>query len=491
MAIFLGIDAGTTNIKIILSDERGNILSSVSSATTVLTPFSGANEMDMNNLWNLLCSLTQKLRDKSPDVFAKVEGVGISAQGDGMWPVGANGEPVGNAILWNDVRTRELQGIDEQELDKLLIQNSSTAFFSGASPLILKWISEKEPERFAKIHRAVRCKDWLNYKLTDRLVSDCTDYSTCGINIFTKKHVPEIYDFLQIPQAKKMLPELIAPTDIVGKITHNAAQQSGIPQGVPVIAGAIDVVATALGAGVTESGDGCVILGTTLCSDILIESDAVDVSQRDGSALCSILPNKFVRLMAALSGNSTIDWAKSVLAADLSFTDLEKQLETVPIGSRGILYHPYISGERAPFRNPFACGGFYGLNSQHTRFDMMRAAYEGMVLSLKDCHNALPKTSGKIYLAGGGAVSDFTCSLIAHALGKQVVRPNRKELAAHGIIEAIKIGLHVSDKSDAVSKVDIFEPDIMITQKYDEIYKTFTELRKQMESYWEKRETII
>lgn len=490
MATFLGIDAGTTNMKAALIDESGNILDIVCSPTAVLTPFEGANEMDMHALWSLLCKLTTRLREKNPAQFDGICGVGITAQGDGMWPLDKDGNPVGNAILWNDTRTRELTGIDNAALDKLLVERSSTALFAGASPLILTWISRNQPERFAKIHRAVRCKDWLNFRLTGRIASDYTDYSTCGINIFTKRHVPEIYDFLGIPQARDMLPELTAPTDIIGTVTPRASGQSGIPAGIPVIAGAIDVVATIFGAGVVQSGDGCAILGTTLCSEILIGAEQVDVTDRSGSALCSILPDKFVRVMAALSGNSTIDWAKSVLAPELSFLQLENELEHIPPGSRGILYHPYICGERAPFRNPFACGGFYGLNSLHTRFDMLRAVYEGMVLSLKDCMNALPRTQGqgKLFLSGGGAVSDFTCGLIANALGKQVVRSNRRELAAQGVVEAIKIGLDMGAKITCAGQTDCFEPNQALYQKYNEIYTQFVSLRQQMEPYWQNRE---
>lgn len=487
MAFLLGIDSGTTNVKIILAGTDGKIAASVSAPAEVLSPFQGAKEMDMSRLWETICTLTKRLKAENPKEFELIEGVGISAQGDGMWPIAGDGEPAGNAILWNDVRSREISGYDAEALDSLLVNNSSTALFAGASAMILKWMYEKRPEAYKKIDKVVRCKDWLNFKLTGNILSDYSDYSTCGINIITKKHVPEIYSFLGLPDMERRLPDLIAPTDIVGVISKNAEKESGIKQGTPVIAGMLDVIAMAVGTGIGKTGDGCVVLGTTLCCDMLIDEQSVNIRDRKGSTLCSIYSDKYIRLMAALSGNSTIDWAKSVLAPDIPFLELENSFKDVPPGSRGIIYHPYITGERAPFRDPFACAGFYGLGSLNTRTDMMRAVYEGMVFSLKDCYNALPALNGDIYVAGGGAVSDFTCQLIADMLNKRVVRKNQKELAAHGIIKAVKLGLKIKDTVENEAGADIFAPDKELWGRYNEIYDEYVKLRTNLEQFWQKR----
>ncbi|MBI9105270.1 MAG: hypothetical protein JEZ04_00910 [Spirochaetales bacterium] len=488
MAILLGMDVGTTNIKVVLADSDGTILDIVCGAAEVQMPFDGASEMDMEALWERLCSLTNQLKQRNLKVWNQIAGAGISAQGDGMWAIDRQGKPVGNAILWNDTRTKVLTDVDEDGLDKLLIQKSSTALFAGAFPLILKWIKIKQPERYALIDKVFRCKDWLNFNLTGNVASDFTDFSTCGINIFTHEYVHEIFDFLDISEAKTMMPPLIAPTDIVGKISASAEKFSGIPEGVPLIAGTIDVVATSIGAGMTEVGDSCCIIGTTLCNEVLIDADSVDTSDRKGSALCSVFPGKYVRVMAALSGASTIDWAKDILAPEMSFIELISVLKDIPTGSRGLIYHPYIRGERAPFRDSFACGGFYGLTARHTRFDMLKAAFEGMVLSIKDCYKALPKADGKIYLSGGGAASDLSCQLIAHALKKEVIRPNREELGARGIVEVIKIGLKIETSSKQCAEdVDLFSPDSVESEKFEAMYNEFLALKENMTDFWKWR----
>ncbi len=492
--VVLGIDAGTTNIKAVLADESGRQLDLVSAPTQVLMPFEGACEMDMQALWQQLCALTLQLQQRNPQLWQQLAGVGITAQGDGMWPLDKQGNPCGNAILWNDTRAGTIPGVDWAQIDNMLEKNASTALFSGAFPVILKWLQLHEPKRYGEIGTVLHCKDWLNYKLTGNIVSDYTDFSTAGTNIFTNTHLLQLYDMLEIPQVKKMLPTLLPSTGVAGIVTKQAGDQSGIPVGVPVITGCIDVAATALGSGVIHAGDGCTILGTTLCNEILITPDQVDTANRSGSALCSIFPGKYIRVMAALSGNSTIDWAKSILCSELSFAQLEQQLEQVPPGSRGIVYHPYIAGERAPFRQPFACAGFNGLNARHNRMDMMRAVYEGMVLSIKDCFAALPQTEGKLYLSGGGAVSNFTCQLIASALNKEVIRPNHKEIAARGIVKAICIGLDLTIDSSGQNPGDLedsFYPIPQQTQVFEQLYSQFTNLKDSLQPYWIERQAMV
>ncbi len=488
MVVLLGLDVGTTRIKAALTDSCGTVIDIESCPADVQIPFEGASEMNMRELWEKLCSLTLQLRERNPLIWKEIAGTGISAQGDGMWAIDRHGEPVGNAILWNDTRTRTLDNFDDQALDRFLIGNSSTALFSGAYPLILKWMKLNQPDRYKKISTVLRCKDWLNYRLTGNILSDFSDFSTCGINIFDHSFVDGLFDYLDIREAGEMMPELSAPVDVIGSVNTAAAAECGIPVGTPVVAGAIDVVATAVGTGLSAAGESCVILGTTLCSEALINSAEVDVSDRRGSSLCSIYPDKYLRVMASLSGCSAIDWARDLLAPDLSYQEIEKELEQIPAGSNGILYHPYISGERAPFRDPFACAGFYGLTRTHGRFDMLRAAFEGMVLSIMDCHRVLPEHDGSVFLSGGGASNNLSCQMIADALGKKVIRPRVKELGIAGITEIIRTGLNIeSSDTDGTEGTDVFMPDPDKYIKYQSLYKTFKDLQEGMTGFWKQR----
>jgi sugar (pentulose or hexulose) kinase len=180
MSIYLCIDAGTTRLKAALVDQTGDILALADRNAEVMLPFEGACEMDMEALWSLLCSVTQELKERFPAQWQAIEGVGVTGQGDGMWPVDAEGRPVGRAMLWNDTRTRGLGIERDAELSEFLVSKRSTALFAGAFPVLLKWLKQNVPADYARIAHVLHCKDWLNFRLTGVLASDYSDQSTAS-----------------------------------------------------------------------------------------------------------------------------------------------------------------------------------------------------------------------------------------------------------------------------------------------------------------------
>jgi sugar (pentulose or hexulose) kinase len=203
------------------------------------------------------------------------------------------------------------------------------------------------------------------------------------------------------------------------------------------------------------------------------------------------LQGKYLRIMAALSGTSTLDWARSIIVPELSFDEVEEGMGKIPPGCEGVLYLPYIYGERAPFKNASACGGFYGLTERHGRFHLIRAAYEGLALSMYDCYMNLPPVSNEVYIAGGGAQSSFLCQLFSDCLGKPVIRKKIREPGIQGVYyllrEAFNVGIEVSEFSD----FDVFMPDNANHVVYMRLYKLFKELRGSMKRYWKERAHFI
>ena len=485
MAVYLGIDAGTTKIKAALL-EGDRIVALSERNAQVFSPFPCACEMDMEALWRLLCDVTYELREKAYDHWRRLSGVAICAQGDGMWPIDANGKSIGNAILWNDTRARKAGVENDREMSEFLVSHCSTALFAGAYPVILQWLKQERPSDYERIAHVFHCKDWLNFRLTGVIASDYSDQSTASINIFTKDYLEELFDRLGIPEMKAALPPLYPSTHVLGCVTEQAHKETGLPVGLPVVTGCIDVAAVALGVGMRNAGDGCCILGTTLCCEMLLDAAQVDVSDTNGSALCSVLSGKYNRVMAANSGTASIDWVRQLLCPELSYAEIGEMVSKVPAGSNGVLFHPYLYGERAPFRDPSACGGFYGLRADHTRMDLMRAAHEGMALSLRDCFEHLPKSEGLLYLSGGGAQSDFTCQLIADTLNKTVLRPVSRELGIQGIMKTARMALENGSPEDACGDCTSFYPDAGVHQTMNKLYEDFTKLRKQA-PHWNAR----
>ena len=487
--VFLGVDAGTTKIKAALVDAAGETLSLVSRDAQVFKPQEGWCEMDMADLWVQLCRITAQLKEEAPEAFEAVAGIGITAQGDGLWAIDQAGEPVGRAMLWNDTRAKDLVLPHKAEIDQYLVEHHGTPVVVGSMPTSLAWTKANRPEDYRRIATVFHCKDWLNFKLTGIRATDYTDGSNEAMDVFTKEYLPQVFDLMGLPEVSAMRTPAYPSTHVLGGVCGEAAKATGLKEGTPVIVGAMDVTAVSLGVGVTRPGDGCSIVGTTLSNQVLIPQEQVDHRDTTGSSLCSILPGCFIRQMAALSGSSTIDWARSILVPGMDFAQIEEGLRQVPVGSNGVLYHPYIYGERTPFRNPDACGGFYGLTARHTRFDLLRGVYEGLILSMMDCYRHLPDTDGKVFLSGGGSQSDMLCQMIADGLGKEVSRPAARELGIYGIVSAVKVGIGYTDDYRPVMEggYQVFRPNEENHRKMEALYPTFVELRESMTPYWAKR----
>jgi len=291
---FLGIDAGTSRIKAALIDEEGDQIDIASMPVKVLFPFEGACEINMMELWNTMCKITRSLSQRNPQIWNKLVGIGITGQGDGLWPVDSKGKPVRNALLWNDTRTKNLKISNRDDIDKICIKNFANPVYAGSPHILLKWLKEKEKENFKKISTILHCKDWLNFMLTGELVTDYSDASTALLNIFNKKYVGEILEIMDLGKCEKLFPKAVPSTTIIGNVKKIASNQTGIKEGIPVIAGAVDVAAVALGAGMKQNGEACTIVGTTLCNEIILDKNYIDF--KNGMGICYIVPEKYMNL---------------------------------------------------------------------------------------------------------------------------------------------------------------------------------------------------
>lgn len=487
---FICVDAGTTRLKAALLDGNGEQLDIAGQQLQVLHPVDGACESNMLSFYRAFCSTIKELYERNKERW-DILGLGITGQGDGLWAVDKQGEPVRNAILWNDTRVKNMNLSNLGTINHYCINHSVTSLFSGSAPLLAKWVKEKEPENYSRIYKILHCKDWLNYKLTSNFATDYSDASTAVFNIFAKSYSTEVLGMLGIPESLSLFPMAHPSTEVVGLVNEQASFDTSLPKGTPVICGAIDVVAAALGIGLEKTGQACTLVGTTLSNEIVLAEKDAKTPCVTGSVLDFTSQNKYLRIMAALSGASTLDWARSIIVPELSFDEVEEGIRKIPPGCEGVIYLPYIYGERAPFKSPSACGGFYGLTERHSRFHLIRAAYEGLALSMYDCYMNLPPVFNEVYIAGGGAQSSFVCQLFSDCLGKPVARKKIREPGIQGVYyllrEAFNMGIEVSGYADS----DVFVPDNANHMVYMRLYKLFKELRGSMKRYWKERAEFI
>lgn len=489
---FLGIDGGTSYIKASIMDCNFNLLDEERECVSVHTPFDGASETDMSDYWKRMCRMTHALKARNPDIWDQIAGVGVTGQGDGLWPIDADGNPVRNAILWNDTRSKVIDFDRIEGLDEAIRSEYANAVYTGSVAALLKWMKLYEPENFSRIRWALHCKDWLNYKLTGKVYTDYTDASTTLFNIKKGEYSQRILDVLDIPECRRVLPEVVESTRIIGYISRQVSELTGIREGTPVIEGAIDVCTVALGTDVRETGDSCTIIGTTLGNEIIIDPRDMDPDEKRGLLMHNVVPNTYLWILPTLSGASTMDFFKSMLFPDISWPGLEKQLEDVPIGSDGIIYHPYICGERAPIRNPFATAGFFGITQAHSKLHMMRSVFEGLACSFYDCFQVFGDRTKNLYLSGGASVSPFVCQMFSDMLGKPARWIGKKEMGVLGIIRVLQVALGYAKDYSAFPRQDVtvFQPDEGRHAKYMEVYSLFKELQGTMEYFWKERNRI-
>jgi len=485
-AVFLGIDAGTTNIKLSMFDLSMNEIDSCGKKTTIYNSCPGASEIDMNELWDDLCVCTQKLKSQQPEAWAKIAGVGISGQGDGLWPLDQDNRPARRALLWNDSRSKILNLDATPGLSELLSREYANTIFAGSMPALQKYLKVTEPETYAKIRTSLHCKDWLNFKLTGRVVSDYSDI-TCssGMNMKTKQYIPELYQLLDIPEALETMPEAVDPTDIIGTISEQAAKDCGIAAGTPVMAGCLDCCAVSTGTGFFTPDRACTIIGTSMINEVIQTIEQVDPTDLRGLLLYHTVPGRFIKIMNTAGGSSCTDIIKNMLCPDESFDDLFEKLDRIPIGSNGVTFHPYLFGERAPFKNPYAFASFFGMRNHNTKYDLMRAAYEGLAMSFVDCYQG-KNGFDTMYLSGGASISHFVCQMFCDAIGMPVKRQTFDELGTLGIVKMLMVSLGYAE-SFAELEVDSYisyAPNMERHAQYRQLYEKFVSFRESIQSQW-------
>ncbi len=485
---YLCADVGTSRMKIALTRRDGQVIESASQDLTVIKEQEGYCEMDMGEVWSAFAGLCRELQGKCPESWEELSGLGVTGQGDGLWLTDPAGTPVRPAILWNDTRTKELESTG---LDEFCTGRSANVPFAGSFHTLLQWLKIHEPENFRRIGHIFHCKDWINFNLTGTPSGDYSDASLAGFDLFDKEYCEEIFDEMDIDSAGRVLPPPAPSGSVIGTVSSEASDRTGLPRGLPVIAGALDVCAVAHGVGVRQPGDTCVIVGTTLCTEVVVTEEQVDLKR--GMVACHTVQDYYLSVMPTLSGTTSFDWTKNLLYPRMSYKEMEKDIADVPVGSRGIIYHPFLYGERAPFRNPFARAGFYGLSAVHGRREMMRAVFEGIALSLRDCLSILPEAGETLTVCGGGAVSDLLCGIIADCTGRTVKRSPWKEAGIKGIADILSqaLGSAPSPESYAESEPTpeevIFIADPEKTRLYDHLYEEYEHLKGGMEAFWSER----
>ncbi|WP_409158817.1 FGGY-family carbohydrate kinase [Pectobacterium sp. B2J-2] len=488
MDYYIGIDIGTSKVKSVLFDTDFNELQIASANTITDSPRPGYAEQNMHHVWDGVLSTLKTLAASPRLRYGHMRAIGLTGQGEGVWLSDRHGHPIRQAILWSDTRTAEQvhQLKQRPNLEATLFPETGSPLLPCNSTQQLRWLIHHQPETLNDADYFFFAKDWVRFRLTGQANLELTDAGTSLLDLHSETLSKTVLDKLDLHAIRPLFPPLLYPDDIAGTLSDAVSTQTGLPAGIPVCAGALDVSAAALGIGAIHDGDIFTILGTTCCTGIVCRGlTQVSLQTR---FVAHAWPGHYLNLFAMQSGTPNIDWALSTLADDADFQTINARIARVPPGSGGVFYQPYLNGERAPFYSPSARAGFFGIEQSTTNAHLLRAVFEGLAYAITDSLSGYPP-HGDLYIAGGGAASAIWLQIIADCTGRRVIASSVKELSACGAarLAALSIGESANLVPAVNAQVSTYLPDADAHRQYQTLFPVFRQLRDQLQPLWQAR----
>jgi xylulokinase len=418
MTVLVGLDVGTTGVKALTVSPEGEVLARAEEAYPLSTPQRDWAEQDPEDWWRAAESALEGL------AVADLAGIGLTGQMHGLVVLDEAERILRPAILWNDQRTgAECAEIEERLGLRRLVGLTGNRALPGFTAPKLLWLRRHEPEVYERIAHVLLPKDYVRLRLTGERAIDATDASgTLLFDVAGRRWSDDILAALEIPP--EWLPRVVESSEVAGHTSD----------GVPVAAGAGDQAAGALGVGVDRAGPLSVVLGTSGVVFAALEAFAADPDGRLHS-FCHAVPGAWHAMGVMLSAAGSLRWLRDAAAPGKSFETLTGEAEPWPPGAEGLVFLPYLAGERTPHADPNARGAFVGLSLRHDRGALVRAVLEGVAFGLRDSLELLKELGveprvGRV--SGGGARSDLWLRIVASVLGVPLERAVAEEGAAYG-----------------------------------------------------------
>lgn len=435
MSHVLGIDVSTTATKAVLVDELGAVAGIGASQYDFEVPRPLWSEQDPALWWTGAQAAIRGALDAAGVDGGAVRAVGLTGQMHGAVLLDAADRVLRPAILWNDQRTAaECDLIRDVVGPERLIELTGNDAVTGLTAPKLVWVRDHEPETWARIAHVLLPKDYVRLHLTGEHALDRADGSGTGLfDLAARDWSPEVLDELRIPPA--WLPATFEGPAATGGVTEAAAAATGLRAGTPVVAGGGDQSANAVGVGVVAPGTVALSLGT---SGVVFAATSAPLFDPEGRihAFCHALPGRWHLMSVMLSAAGSLRWLRDTLAPGMAYGDLVRTAEAVPPGSEGLVFLPYLSGERSPHKDPYARGAFVGLTLAHDRRHFVRAVLEGVAFGLRDGLDLMVAAgmpaAARVRASGGGLASTLWRQILADVLDAGIETAGTTEGAAYG-----------------------------------------------------------
>ena len=486
MAVYLlGIDIGTSSCKAALFREDGTAAASAECSYPVSYTMKGWAEQDPEDWWQGVCSAVRSMLDESGSDPSGIAGIGVDGQSWSAVAMDREGNVLCPTPIWTDTRCAELcrkvtEQIPEEELFGLCGNPVSPGY---TWPKIL-WYRENRPEVFARTDKILQSNSYIVRKLTDEVCQDLSQgYGLACFDMRKGCWDTDMQKRLGIPEG--ILPEIVPCHQIVGRITREAARQTGLKEGTPVVAGGLDAACGTLGAGVVSPGQTQEQGGQAGGMSICIDQYAADPRLILGF---HVVPGRWLLQGGTTGGGGALKWLRETICPELSFEQMSTLAEDAAAGSGGVIFLPYMAGERSPIWNSDACGVFFGLNYSVTRGQMIRACMEGVAYALR--HNLeTAENAGAgaktLRAMGGSANSRIWTQIKADVTGRRIEVPGSDTATTLGaaILAGVGTGVWSSFEDAACRTVRIrktFAPDPETKAVYDRGYGIYRKLYENL-----------
>jgi len=495
MAYLLGVDIGTSGTKTVLFDELGNTVASDLQEYPMYQPKIGWAEQDPEDWWRATYVSIRNVLDKSGVSPGDVKGVGLSGQMHGAVLLDKDNQVLRRSIIWCDQRSSaECEQITELVGAKRLIEITANPALTGFTASKVMWVKNHEPEIFDKVRKILLPKDYVRYCLTGEFATEVSDASGMQfLDVPNRCWSDEVISKLGLD--KSMLGKVYESQEVTGTIHSKAAELTGLNVGTPVVGGAGDQAAGAVGNGIVKTGIISSTIGTS--GVVFAYSDDVSIDPLGRvHTFCHAVPNKWHIMGVTQGAGLSLQWFRNnfckeeIATAELMDVDpyylMDQAAEKVEPGSNGIIYLPYLMGERTPHLDPDCRGVFFGLSAKHTKQEMLRSVMEGVVFSLRDCLEIIKELGveiNQVRASGGGGKSPLWRQMQADVFNYDMCTINASEGPAFGVAILAGVGSGVYSSVTEACEATI---KVKSTQKPNseahEIYNGYYELYKNLYS---------
>jgi L-xylulokinase len=488
---FLGLDAGNTVIKAVLFDAAGSQIGMSALDGRSHQPAPGQVERDLSELWSNACVAIRDCVQRAGIRPEHIAGIGCAGHGNGLYLIDAEGEPL-IGIQSLDSRAAslaaELSAAAGGRLHALCLQKP----WPSQTPVLLVWIKRHRPEIYARAATLMLCKDFINFRLTGSRRSDISDMSGCGLlKMPDCRYDDDLLADYGLADASPLLPPLADPSEVIGQVSANAAAETGLAEGTPVIGGYFDVVASAMGSGVVAPGSASIIAGTWSINQVFSSAPA---HSPDIFMVAGFGPDRFVNIESSATSAANLEWYVREFVErgghhDDPFGYCNARAAEVKPAEDDPIFHPFLYGSRegAEFR-----AGFYGIAGWHKEAHLLRAILEGVMFEHRR-HIEVLRDAGlairTAVLSGGGARSPLWPQIFADGLGIEITTAQARETGALGaaIGAAVGTGAH-PDYETAIAAMTrphaVFQPDASMRAHYDIRYARYRDLTDAMRGFW-------